>query len=99
MPRTTIDAQTVERIQFLRRGGFSFGEIAKALGLPKSTVIYYSAAIRVQQNGHNELLRILSDLLVALEPGKPFEEPPLPNIIIAKLKRLEEIMGNKALLK
>ena len=92
MPRAIIDAQTVDRIQFLRRGGFSFGEIAKALGLPKSTVIYYSAAIRVREDGHNELLRTLSDLVVALEPGKPFEEPPLPNILIAKLKHLEEIM-------
>ncbi len=92
MPRATIDAQTVDRIQFLRRGGFSFGEIAKALGLPKSAVIYYSAAIRVQENGHNELLRILSDLATALEPGEPFKEPPLPNIVIAKLKRLHEIM-------
>ncbi len=92
MPRATIDAQTVDRIQFLRRGGFSFGKIAKALGLPKSAVIYYSAAIRVQENGHNELLRILSDLATALEPGEPFKEPPLPNIVIAKLKRLHEIM-------
>jgi hypothetical protein len=92
MPRATIDAQTVDRIQYLRRGGFSFGEIAKALGLPKSAVIYYSAAIRVQENGHNELLRILSDLATALEPGEPFKEPPLPNIVIAKLQRLHEIM-------
>jgi hypothetical protein len=92
MKRSVIDADTIARIQSLRRGGFSFGEIAKALGLPKSSVIYYSAAIRVQANGHNELLRILSDLVAALEPGKPFEEPPLPNFIIAKLKRLEEIM-------
>ena len=92
MPRATIDAQTVDRIQFLRRGGFSFGEIAKALDLPKSAVIYHSAAIRVQENGHNELLRILSDLATALEPSEPFKEPPLPNIVIAKLKRLHEIM-------
>jgi len=92
MAKATIDAKTIDRIQLLRRGGFSFGEIAKALGLPKSSVIYYSAAIRVQANGHNELLRILSDLVAALEPGKPFKEPPLPNFIIAKLKRLGEIM-------
>lgn len=92
MARATIDAQTIDKVQLLRRGGFSFGEIAKALALTKSSVIYYSAAIRVQENGHNELLRILSDIAVALEPGKPFKEPPLPNFIIAKLKRLEEIM-------
>ena len=92
MKRDTIDAETKARIQRLRRGGFSFGEIARALGLPKSAVIYHSAAIRVRENGHNELLRILSDLATALEPGEPFKEPPLPNIVIAKLKRLHEIM-------
>lgn len=92
MPKSTINAQTIERIQSLRRGGFSFGEIANALGLPKSAVIYYCAGIRVQQDGHNEILRILSDLVTALEPGVPFEEPPLPNAVIARLKRLWEIM-------
>ena len=92
MKRDVIDAQTIARIQSLRRGGFSFGDIARALGLPKSAVIYHSAAIGVQENGHSELLRILSDLVTALEPGELFKEPPLPNIVIAKLKRLHEIM-------
>jgi len=90
--RLSIDAQTIDRIQSLRRGGFSFGEIAKALSLPKSTVIYHSAAIKVQQDGHKEILRILLDLAVAFEPGEPFKELPLPNIVLASLKRLREIM-------
>ncbi len=92
MPKPSIDLGTVERIQALRRAGFSFGEIAEAVKLPRSAVIYHCSSIKVRNDGHTEVMRILADLVVELEPGRPFKEPPLPNAVIARLKRLSEIM-------
>jgi hypothetical protein len=93
MSRLGMDPVKVAKIQALRRAGFSFAEIADALAVPKSTVIYHSSSIPVRRDGHNEILRTLADLAAALEPGRLFQEPPLPNVIIAKFKRLQEIMA------
>lgn len=93
MGRSNTDNNTISKIQSLRRAGFSFGEIADALEVPKSTVIYYCSAIKVDKDGHNEVVRILADIAAALEPGQPFKELPLPNIAIAKINSLRNIMS------
>lgn len=93
MGKDGINPETVDKIQSLRRAGFSFREIADALKLPKSTVIYHCSATRVQKDGHSEIVRILADLSAELEPGQPFKELPLPSIVIAKLKVLRDIMS------
>lgn len=84
--------EMVGKAQALRRGGFSFSEISNATGLPRASVMYYVAGIKVSEDGHSEVLRCLSDVATAF---KPEGQPPLPNIILEALKKMSEVMQEK----
>lgn len=84
----------IQRMQALRRSGFSFDEISRALSIPRNTVIYYCGSIWPERNGHDELARNLSDLFTALEPTSPGESNiPLPRAAQVALQRIRALMA------
>jgi len=88
--------EMIGKAQALRRGGFSFSEISNATGLPRASVMYYVAGIKISEDGHSEILRCLSDVATAFKPGSLQQgQPPMPNIILEALEKISEVMQEK----
>lgn len=91
MPSKIYSDDLIERVKGLRRAGFSFRKIADATQMPLPSVMYHCGGIKVNQNGHSEILRSLSDIATAFQPGRL----PLPNVITEALVKISEEMKEK----
>ena len=86
MPKYVYSPNVVEQAKNLRRYGYTYREIAGATGMKLTAVVHPPHHIDCPEDGHRPVWKSVSDLLVLLEPGDPFDELPVPKGFLASLE-------------